>query len=88
MEPEIFAIFLLVLIPVASLCFGLTLRLAIKPMVETLADVMRENRRASLPPTQESVELREQMHDLTLAIEDLREKVEFDRQLTDGPGSG
>ena len=36
------AVLALVMIPVAGLTFGLTLRLAVKPFVETLADVPPE----------------------------------------------
>ena len=40
---------LLVMIPVAGLTFGLTLRLAVKPFVETLARALRESRHSTDP---------------------------------------
>ncbi|MEN8375680.1 MAG: hypothetical protein ABFS34_09550 [Gemmatimonadota bacterium] len=45
MFDELIPIFgiLLVMIPVAGLTFGLTLRLAVKPFVETLAKAVRES---------------------------------------------
>jgi hypothetical protein len=87
MESHEIAIFVALMVPLASLCFGLTLRLAIKPFVETLSAITKEHRRAS-PGQAELRALRAQLHDLTDAVESLRAKVEFDRQLVPGPSGG
>ena len=83
MYTEDFLIFILLFIPVASLCLGLTLRFAIQPMVETLAQALRDSK--ALPKKEEAdpqlLELREQMYALTEAVSDLTTEVEFDRQL-------
>ncbi len=76
-------LFILLFIPVASLSLGLTLRFAIKPMVETLAQALRDSK--TLPETTavdpQLLELSEQMHVLTETVADLAKKVEFDQRL-------
>ncbi len=83
MRTEEVMLFILLFIPVASFCLGLTLRFAIQPMVETIAQALRDSKK--LPPGTEVnpqlLELREQMHLLTEAVTDLTTKVEFDQQL-------
>ena len=81
---------LLVMIPVAGLTFGLTLRLAVKPFVETLARALRESGH-SVDPHQ-IAELREEIESLTQEVRSLRAAQDFDRKLvatqsTATPGS-
>ena len=87
MESHEIAIFVALMVPLASLCFGLTLRLAFKPFVETLSAITKEHRRAS-PDQAQLRALRAQLHDLTDAVEALRAQVDFDRQLVPGPSGG
>ena len=42
MRTEEVMLFILLFMPVASFCLGLTLRFAIQPMVETIAQALRE----------------------------------------------
>lgn len=83
MDLQELAVFIAVMLPLASLCFGLTLRLAIKPFVETLAAITKEHRQAS-PDQAQLKALRLQLHELTDAVQELRTQVEFDRQLIPG----
>ena len=74
---------LLVMIPVAGLTFGLTLRLAVKPFVETLAKALRESGHALDGPqaSEQVLMLREELEALTQEVRDLRSAQEFDRKL-------
>jgi len=81
------AIFILILLPIASLCFGLTLRLAIKPFIETLAGVLQQHRQGP-EPTGELRAMERRLDGLTEAVEALTEKVDFDRRLIAGVAEG
>lgn len=82
------AIFILILLPIASLCFGLTLRLAIKPFVETLAGVLQQHRQGLPDQKGELSEVHRRLDNLTEAVEGLTEKVDFDRRLIAGVADG
>jgi len=81
---------LLVMIPVAGLTLVLTLRLAVRPFVETLADALRDSR----PMLGDDVssgqleELRRQMESLTREVRALRSGTDTDRSLPVGLGTG
>jgi hypothetical protein len=70
---------LLVMIPVAGLTFGLTLRLAVKPFVETLAKALRESGHSV--DSSHILELREEIESLAHEVRELRDAREFDRKL-------
>ena len=76
---------LLVMIPVAGLTLGLTLRLAVKPFVETLADALRESKNADELSAQ-VLTLREQVEGVTHELRELRSAQEFDRKLLSNQG--
>ena len=82
------AIFILILLPIASLCFGLTLRLAIKPFIETLAGVLQQHRQGPSDSTGELHAMQRRLDGLTEAVEALTEKVDFDRRLAAGVVEG
>lgn len=77
---------LLIMIPVAGLTLGLTLRLAVKPFVETLANAMREGRPDELAV--EIVTLREEVESVTREVQALRSAQEFDSKLLSTLGGG
>ena len=70
---------LLVMIPVAGLTLALTLRLAVKPFVETLAQALRES--GDGPSTQQIEALSEHVESLTAEVQRLGEAQRFDRDL-------
>ncbi len=70
---------LLVMIPVAGLTFGLTLRLAVKPFVETLAKALRDSGHSADPS--HLLQLREEIESLTREVRELRAAQDFDRKL-------
>jgi len=75
-------LFVLLLIPIASLSAGLTLHYAVKPFFEALIKVMREPRRFNDPATEtELAELRSDVQILAETVEVLSSTVDFDRQL-------
>jgi hypothetical protein len=77
---------LLVMIPVAGLTFGLTLRFAVKPFVETLARALREGKGADGERLAEQVLLlREEVETLSHEVRDLRGVHEFDQKLMASP---
>ncbi len=84
MDFEEVALFIVVLLPLTSLCFGLTLRLAIKPFVETLANVVQQNKQVDPAQAAQLNAIRHQLHDLTEALAAMQERVDFDRQLVSG----
>lgn len=74
---------LLVMIPVAGLTFGLTLRLAVKPFVETLAKALRESGGAPAA-NQLSAQLellQDEFESLTHQVRELRTGQDFDQTL-------
>lgn len=74
---------LLVMIPVAGITLGLTLRLAVKPFVETLATALRESGYA--PATHQMSAQLERLHEefetLTHQVRELKTGQEFDQSL-------
>ena len=88
MVDELIPIFgiLLVMIPVAGLTFGLTLRLAVRPFVETLAKAVRESGwGADFGQLSEQIErLHAELEGLRAESEALRKAQEFDRKLLTG----
>lgn len=72
---------LLVMIPVAGLTLTLTLRFAIKPFVETLAQALRESGRLGGGSNPQIEALAEQVESLTAEVQRLAEAERFDREL-------
>ena len=74
---------LLVMIPVAGLTFALTLRLAVRPFVETLAKALKESGHASGTQelTAQIMILQEEFETLTHEVRELRSAQEFDQKL-------
>ncbi len=74
---------LLVMIPVAGLTFALTLRLAVRPFVETLAKALKESGDASGTKelTAQIMLLQEEFETLTHEVRELRSAQEFDQKL-------
>ena len=74
---------LLVMIPVAGLTFGLTLRLAVKPFVETLAKALRESGQGvgTQQLSTQILLLQEEFEALTHEVRELRNTQEFDQKL-------
>lgn len=80
---------LLVLIPVTGLTLVFTSRLALKPLVETLARAMRESGFTPSPEARlEIQELSTRIEALTAEVERLREMQDFDRKLAGVAGGG
>jgi hypothetical protein len=76
------AIFSIFLVPILGLTLILTSRFAFKPLVETIANAMRESRHLSSPDASEQIrELSEQVHLLSEEVHRLREAQDFDRRL-------
>ncbi len=77
---------LLVMIPVAGLTFGLTLRLAVKPFVETLARALRETGGVGggEDASTRLADLQDQLYDVQRELGRLRQVAEFDHQLVAG----
>jgi hypothetical protein len=80
---------LLVMIPVAGLTLGLTLRLAVKPFVETLAKALRESGRGADTEqlSAQLLMLQEEFETLTHEVRALRSAQEFDQKLLGEQGS-
>ena len=79
---------LLVMIPVAGLTFGLTLRLAVKPFVETLAKALRESGGGlgnNIELSAQILRLQEELESLTHEMRELRSTQSFDRKLLNSP---
>jgi hypothetical protein len=78
---------LLVMIPVAGVTFGLTLRLAVKPFVETLAKALRESGSGvdAHQLTEQVSMLQEELGTLAHEIRELKSAQDFDRQLMASP---
>lgn len=74
---------LLVMIPVAGLTFGLTLRLAVKPFVETLTKAMRESGGAANADEASGriTMLQDEVEALAREVSDLKRGQDFDRRL-------
>lgn len=75
---------LLVMIPVAGFTLALVLRLAVKPLVETLARAVRESRGVTGQELQQMDLLSAQVELLTDEVSRLRAERTFDRQLVHG----
>lgn len=78
---------LLVMIPVAGLTFGLTLRFAAKPFVETLAKALREsgNPAGHQQLSGQMLRLQEELESLSQEVRELRSAQEFDQKLLSRP---
>ena len=76
---------LLVMIPVAGLTFGLTLRLAVRPFMETLAKAVREagHMGGNQQLSAQVLLLQEDLEVLTNEVRELRSGQEFDQKLLD-----
>ena len=74
---------LLVMIPVAGLTLVLTLRLAVKPFVETLADALRDSPvlGGGDDVAEQLDEVRHQLALLSREVRELRSAADFDRAL-------
>lgn len=81
---------LLVMIPVAGLTFGLTLRLAVKPFVETLAKALRESGWGvdAGHLSEQIALLQEEIEALRQEAQALRKAQEFDQKLLAGLSGG
>jgi hypothetical protein len=78
---------LLVMIPVAGLTLALTLRLAVRPMVETIAKAMRESSGpGSDQLAAQLAALQDEMEGVAREVRGLRSAQEFDRKLLAGQG--
>jgi len=76
---------LLVMIPVAGLTFAMTLRFAVKPFVETLAQALRESGSLAGAGDFQIEALSEQVESLTAEVQRLGEGQRFDRELLHEP---
>ena len=76
---------LLVMIPVAGLTFGLTLRLAVRPFVETLTKAVRESGHmgGNQQLSAQVLLLHEDLEVLANEVRELRSGQEFDQKLLD-----
>ena len=72
---------LLVMIPVAGLTLTLTLRFAVKPFVETLAQALRESGSLGGGSNPQIEALSERVESLTAEVKRLGEARRFDREL-------
>jgi hypothetical protein len=73
---------LLVMIPVAGLTLGLTLRFAVRPMVETLANALQQARSPGGDQLGPQIALlQEEVESLSREVRELRSVQEFDRKL-------
>jgi len=74
---------LLVMIPVAGVTFALTLRLAVRPMVETLAKALRESRGPGADDAlvAQIALLQDEVESLAEEVRGLRSAQDFDRKL-------
>lgn len=74
---------ILSMIPVAGLTLVLTIRLAVKPLVETLAEALRESRQGAGTDVLASHlgALSEEVETLTHEVRELRSAQDFDRTL-------
>jgi hypothetical protein len=76
------AVFSIFFIPIAGLTIILTTRYAFKPLVETLANALRESGQNPLgQPRGELQELTEQIQGLAEEVRQLKETQEFDQKL-------
>ena len=74
---------LLTMIPVAGVTLALVLRLAVKPLVETLADAVRDSRADSeaVRVAGQLQALIDEVETLTSEVRELKSANEFDRKL-------
>jgi hypothetical protein len=83
---NIVAIIAVILIPMTGLTIILTTRLALKPLVETLAKVLQDSGVASSSELLSQIsQLSEQVDSLTEHVQRLEEAQEFDRKLLEAP---
>ena len=74
------------LIPATGLMMILVSRFALKPLVETLSQALRESREPDAASLAQIHELTERLYDLTEEVRRLQEARDFDRQLLEGRG--
>ncbi len=77
----IIAIISAVFIPVTGLMLILVSRLALKPMVETLSEALRDSRQPDPAGMLQIQELTDRVFDLTEEVRRLQEAQDFDRKL-------
>ena len=79
---------LLVMIPVAGITLALTLRLAVKPFVETMATALRESGHGAVNQQlgSQMLMLQEELESLTKEMRELRSGQEFDQRLLASSG--
>jgi hypothetical protein len=87
----IVAIISAVFIPVTGLMLILVSRFALKPLVETLSEALRESKQTDAPAPHQVRALAEQVEELTAEVRRLQSIQDFDRQLlgtTSAPPTG
>ena len=84
-EIPIIAIVSIFLVPITGVMLILVSRFALKPMVETLSEALRDSRQSEGISPWQFQELTEQIETLTAEVKRLQEAQEFDRELL---GSG
>jgi hypothetical protein len=83
---NIIAVIAVLLIPMTGLTIILTSRLALKPLVETLAKALKDSGLASSSELLSQVsQLSDQVHSLTEHVQRLEEAQEFDKELLGTP---
>jgi hypothetical protein len=83
---NIIAVIAIFLVPMTGLTIILTARLAMKPLVETLAKALRDSGLATSPDLLSQVSrLSEQVDALTEHVQRLEESQDFDRKLLGAP---
>lgn len=82
-----FLVFVIVILPILTVCAGMLVHYAVRPMIETLVDAIRELARVMdrIEPG-ETERLHRELDDLRDEVARLREARDFDRALV-GDGS-
>jgi hypothetical protein len=92
MPGELIPIFgiLLTMIPVAGVTLTFTIRHAVRPLVETLADALRESgdHKQDQQLTNEVLRLQEEIESLAHEIREMKGAQEFDKKLLGPEGAG
>lgn len=77
----IIAIISIFFVPITGLMLILVSRFALKPMVETLSQALRDSRQPDAASLIQIQELTERLYDLTDEVKKLQEAQDFDRKL-------